>query len=97
MKPISDTGQAALVEYRTVRYEYALAHPFCEAQVVCGAPGWSRTANATEIHHILSLAQGGPRSDPDNLISVCSECHRWIHDHPESARLLGLMARATCL
>ena len=32
MKPISDTGQAALVEYRTVRYEYALAHPFCEAQ-----------------------------------------------------------------
>ena len=91
MKPISDKRRAALAEYQTVRFQYGLAHPFCEARVLCG--GWGR--DATDIHHIVGLAQGGARSDPENLMSVCRECHRWIHDHPDAARARGLMGRAS--
>ena len=35
----------------------------------CGAP-------ATEVDHIIPIADGGARLDPGNLASVCTTCHR---------------------
>ena len=39
MKPISDKRRRDLDAYQTVLRDYGLAHQFCEALIVCGAPG----------------------------------------------------------
>lgn len=31
-------------------------------------------ARATEVHHIVPVASGGP-DHPDNLVSLCHDCH----------------------
>jgi len=40
---------------------------------------------AVEVHHVVPLAAGGHRYDPDNLLSVCSTCHDALH----GARIRG--------
>ena len=32
-----------------------------------------------EVHHVISLADGGPPFDPDNLICLCAPCHWAAH------------------
>lgn len=32
-----------------------------------------------EVHHMIPLAEGERESDPNNLIPLCSNCHRMIH------------------
>lgn len=45
--------------------EYMKAHPYCEA---CGRPVFGLP------HHIKTRGAGGT-DDPDNLLSLCAECH----------------------
>ena len=75
--------------YGAWRQGYLAAHPDCEAHIqasdIC-------TFVAEELHHIKPRSQGGPWAHPDNAISVCRACHRWIHAHPASARHMGLLA-----
>lgn len=33
---------------------------------------------ATHVHHIVPVSRGGS-NHPDNLISLCKECHRKVH------------------
>lgn len=33
------------------------------------------------IHHIVSFAVEDLRSDPDNLVLLCEDCHRWVHSN----------------
>lgn len=35
--------------------------------------------NFIEVHHMIPLAEGERESDPNNLIPLCSNCHRMIH------------------
>lgn len=44
----------------------------------CRAPGCSNT-HFLEIHHIVARQKGGA-NDPKNLVTVCSGCHRLIHE-----------------
>ena len=48
------------------------------------------TKVATDMHEILRRSQGGSATDPDNILLVCRECHRWITDNPDEAIELGL-------
>ena len=48
-------------------------------------------ARATELHEPLMRSRGGSSLDPENTIAICRGCHRWIHDHPETATELGLL------
>ena len=48
-------------------------------------------ARASELHEPLTRARGGSILDPHNTIAVCRNCHRWIHDNPQSAPQLGLL------
>lgn len=57
-------------------------HPFCE---MCLRSG--RYTQATEVHHVLPISQGGTNAQ-DNLMSLCKPCHsritaemddRWHH------------------
>lgn len=45
-------------------------HPLCET------PGCDR--NATDVHHIVDLSDGGDPWDPANLQSLCHVCHARI-------------------
>ena len=45
-------------------------------------------------HHIVLRSQGGTHA-VENLATLCDEAHRWVHDHPAEARLLGLYGRRT--
>ncbi|MBU2502534.1 HNH endonuclease, partial [bacterium] len=44
----------------------------------CQGPGCTNT-RFLEVHHVLPRARGGTNR-PDNLITLCSACHRHIHD-----------------
>ena len=47
---------------------------------VCGRRGW------LHIHHLVHWEQGGP-TDDDNLVALCTACHRAVH--AERLRLVG--------
>lgn len=59
--------------------------PICEARVplVCNI-------RSVDAHEILARSQGGSILDEENILAVCSGCHRWITDHPAEAKELGL-------
>jgi len=45
----------------------------------CERPGCSHT-QFLEVHHKVPRSRGGVNS-PDNLVVVCSACHRLLHNH----------------
>ena len=52
----------------------------------CAFPGCTRPAVMGHAHHIVHWADGGP-TDLDNLVLLCGEHHRLIHDTPWQVRL----------
>lgn len=46
---------------------------------------------ALHVHHIKRRSQGGT-DDPWNLVALCPVHHGWVHEHPEMARRMGLLA-----
>lgn len=68
----STTEWKALIKYIYARDEYT-----CQR---CGS-GHNRS-NKLHAHHIKSWAEHQElRADPNNLITVCNECHQWIHSN----------------
>jgi 5-methylcytosine-specific restriction endonuclease McrA len=54
--------------------------------IVCGYGIFA----ALQIHHIVARADGG-NNDPDNLITLCANCHLLVHHgiiHPDHLRAL---------
>lgn len=45
---------------------------------------------AGEPHHVWRSGQGGPWADW-NLVVLCHQAHRWVHDHPLASASLGLL------
>lgn len=39
-----------------------------------------------QVHHVVSLANGGAKYDPSNLITVCARCHQWVEGAPQRRR-----------
>jgi 5-methylcytosine-specific restriction endonuclease McrA len=63
----------------------------------CQMPGCNHT-RFLEIHHIRPRARGGTH-DPDNLITLCSACHRRAHQGdpiPELVREIPPRYRTNC-
>ncbi|MFH2053720.1 MAG: HNH endonuclease, partial [bacterium] len=50
----------------------------------CQGAGCTNT-RFLEVHHVLPRARGGTNR-PDNLITLCSACHRHIHDKAQGAQ-----------
>ncbi len=50
----------------------------------CQGPGCNRT-QFLEIHHRLPVAQGG-RTELENLVTLCTRCHRELHRREEELR-----------
>lgn len=43
---------------------------------------------ATEVHHIMNGAFRSKSEDDGLVAGVCRKCHRYIHDHPATAKSL---------
>ena len=59
-------------QWKKIRDYFLALNPFCE---MCKRQG--RYTDATEVHHILPLADGGT-NDIDNLMALCKSCHSRI-------------------
>jgi len=52
------------------------------------------TGRAEHAHHMLRRSQGG-RDEADNLVSLCSGCHDFVHANPAWAYEAGFLRRST--
>ena len=58
--------------WRRFRASFLHEHPLCED---CMEQGFYDT-QATEVHHIRKLRDGGARLDPSNCKALCKSCHQ---------------------
>lgn len=61
-------------DWEAVAARYKKKNPLCERHKLFG-----ETVTADLVHHIIPLPKGGPRLDPDNLQSLCYQCHAEAH------------------
>jgi HNH endonuclease len=50
--------------------------------------------HATDVHEIIPRGRGGSAYDPDNCLSLCRSCHRYITLEPAWATAHGFMLPA---
>jgi hypothetical protein len=50
-----------------------------------------KCSGRTEAHEPEKRSQGADETDPEQCIALCAFHHRWVHDHPRLAALLGLL------
>jgi hypothetical protein len=83
---VSAKKQKQDVEYSKLRTRFLTEKPMCSIGVL------GCTRNATDVHH----TKGGDERSIYYLIqstwlSTCRNCHNWIHNFPQKARLLGYL------
>lgn len=71
-------------EYKLVRDDYMLAHPYCEGNIsfIC-------TGKATELHHAGGRV-GNLLTDTRYFKALCHACHVWAELNPKEAKEMGL-------
>ena len=69
--------------WKALRNSYIQQHPLCERCL-----SFDKVTPAEHVHHIVPFLTGENKQerwklllDNNNLMSVCQECHRWIHNH----------------
>lgn len=72
-------------KWRKLRLSHLLDHPLCE---LCQKEG--KTVPAIDVHHIISfMSTTDPLKrlllayNPDNLMSLCKECHQKVHNETQ--------------
>ena len=65
--------------WRQQRERFIAAHPVCQMHDEKALQTHRRWGDVAVIaHHVIALDAGGPSTD-DNLLAVCTRCHRRIH------------------
>ena len=54
---------------------------------------WPECGGQLDGHELLSRARGGSITDPENVVMICRNDHRYLTDHPAEAERLGLAKR----
>lgn len=90
ISPVSKRRGEALRVYAVKRVEYLKQHPACEAGPVLAGRHGGCTKKATEIHH-KKRRLGGNLTDESTFCAIRSSCHRFVEDHANLARQLGLI------
>ena len=70
--------------WKKTRAAYIRRHPLCE---ICQRQ--SIITAATEVHHIIELADGGAALEYDNLMALCHSCHMEITETNRRKRTDG--------
>lgn len=74
-------------EYSSKRKIFMVANPICQANI----PSLCSTLS-TDVHHTYSGADRNKYYlDETTWVSICRNCHNWIHAHSREARELGLL------
>lgn len=82
IKPVSKKTQVLNDAYTTIRRDFMLSNPICQAAL----PGCS--THATDVHH--KKGRGKYILAVSSWLSVCRKCHMYIEEHPDEAIELGL-------
>jgi hypothetical protein len=81
MRKKSKSQEEKLAIYNDLKKVYMKKNPTC----VIGVSGC--THKATEIHH--KGYRGRNLNKIETWASSCSNCHAWVHSHPNEARANG--------
>ena len=60
--------------WQRIRTAYKRQHPLCERCLLQG-----KTERTFMVHHIVSISEGGSKTDWGNLEGLCDSCHRAEH------------------
>jgi len=69
-------------DYSKLRSAFLVVHSICQAKLV------GCTGKATDVHH--KAGRGENHLNISTWLAVCRSCHRWIEEHPNEAKELGL-------
>lgn len=75
--------------YAKLRVAFLAANPFCQACVPLF--GARFPADSKELHHRAGR-RGELLCHIPGFVAMCSDCHRFCHEHPGLARSAGLLA-----
>lgn len=81
--PIRQVSRKRALEQRERRKVLTETFGRTPSCVRCGRP-------ADDAHEVLSRAQGGSITDPENIVPLCRSDHDWVTEHPIEARKEGL-------
>jgi 5-methylcytosine-specific restriction protein A len=70
----SAASRGYTVQWQHTRKVYLSLNPLCNECLK-----QNRLTTATTVHHIKEIRQGGEIHNPDNLMSLCRECHEKLH------------------
>jgi hypothetical protein len=65
--------------YSSEEWAVASAEVWRRDRGICQRCGKQRGKRAHHIHHIISFAVPEERSNVENLVLLCIQCHRWVH------------------
>lgn len=77
-----------LKTYRELKMFILGKRPYCEMPSRTGAPTCLNPA--TEIHHVRGR-YGPMLNDTRYWIAICDDCHKYLHEHANEARKLGVL------
>lgn len=86
LRPVSLKREALEEERRDFVLRILLERPRCEV-----TDGHRCPRDSHHVHEKLTRARGGSIVDPTNVLAVCAQHHRQIHDNPAWATELGLL------
>ena len=52
----------------------------------CARCYWNRSV---DLHELKNRSQGGDFLDPEQIVTLCRECHDWVTTHPTEAHETG--------
>jgi len=84
---VSTSQAARLAEYRNVARAWIKN---CQGCAVC--QGRATISRPVHVHHVRGRL-GALLTDTRFFLAMHDDCHRWVHEHPDDARKLGLLAR----
>ena len=58
-------------QWKRLRERHITQHPLCQR---CERSG--RVVEGRDVDHIIEIEDGGSKTDPDNLQTMCVSCHR---------------------
>lgn len=83
----AEAKEAQLAESR--KAVLARCGGYCEANTPACPP---RAHAGFHVHHVRLRSQGGGH-EPENLLYVCPDAHRWIHGNPAESAIRGWLER----
>lgn len=75
--------------YKTQKWSALVASVLARDNYTCARCGTYRATAEPKLvtHHIRPFADHPElRFDPDNLVTLCEKCHRWVHSRANKRR-----------